>query len=92
MGAFGREIIFGTKVAMVLFAIGAGWSLGIRYLGFKSDFAAIQHVVSAAGCDAALMIGAAGAKEGEAGYWGHLDVDQDTVACDANDPALTGHH
>jgi hypothetical protein len=86
------ELGFGLKVAIVLFVLGAGWSFGIRHFGFTSDLDAVKHIAAAAGCDAARFVGVAPVKEGQPGYWDHLDIDQDTVACDANDPAVTGKY
>jgi len=56
-----------------------------RYGSYET---AAKHYGAVAGCEVAKELDLAPAAEGSAGYWRHLDGDDDGVSCEAGDKGI----
>jgi hypothetical protein len=71
-------------VSSVLMA-GMTFVISLQYGSRDGAVVQIQHRIAYAGCGAARAVHLAPARIGHAGYWRHLDTNNDGISCEPSD-------
>ena len=76
-----RSVLRALPVALLTAAC-LWWLAGILWLSPWPLKTTLRHHYARASCDAARAVGLAPARQGQPGYWSHLDADADGIACE----------
>lgn len=76
-------LVYWLKPAVLGIGVGLGVALFFDLTDrFGSSRLALEHLATIARCEDAEKLGHAPAREGEPGYWPHLDPDGNGIACE----------